>query len=470
VTPVGRGGLPRLPVLLPIILALSTLLRIGSALLQGSTVGFLPGVFDEISYDTLGRRVLGGYGFTFATGWWPATRGGEPTAHWSFLYTLYLAGVYAIFDGQLLAARLIQAIVAGALQPWLTYRIASRLFGTRVGLSAAAVAALYPYFVYYAGALVTETFTIVALVWMFDLATGRVRMQAASGKARGRVTAWALLGLALGCAALLRQVTLVALPLTLAWLVWVAGRGDARLLSSRRRAAIGGAIVALSVTFALILPWTVRNNQVFGRFVLLNTNAGYVFFWANHPIHGTQFQPLLQNESYGRLIPRELASYDEAALDAALMARGIGFVRDDPARFFWLSLSRIEEYFKFWPSSESSRLSNVARVLSFGLALPFILYGIWLAVARWRRVGISRQGPAVLLLLLFVAAYVLVHLLSWALIRYRLPVDGILVIFAGLGLATLLTRLVGRSMRGEEVPSRPSGDPAQAETVLSRRS
>ena len=25
----------------------------------------------------------------------------------------------------------------------------------------------------------------------------------------------------------------------------------------------------------MILPWTVRNYQAFGRFVLLNTNAGY---------------------------------------------------------------------------------------------------------------------------------------------------------------------------------------------------
>ena len=28
------------------------------------------------------------HGFTFATDWWPATRVGEPTAHWSFLYTI----------------------------------------------------------------------------------------------------------------------------------------------------------------------------------------------------------------------------------------------------------------------------------------------------------------------------------------------------------------------------------------------
>jgi hypothetical protein len=41
------------------------------------------------------------------------------------------------------------------------------------------------------------------------------------------------------------------------------------------------------------------------------------------------------------------------------------------------------------------------------------------------------------LLTTFVAAYTLVHLLSWALVRYRLPIDGVLVIFAGLAVARL---------------------------------
>jgi hypothetical protein len=41
------------------------------------------------------------------------------------------------------------------------------------------------------------------------------------------------------------------------------------------------------------------------------------------------------------------------------------------------------------------------------------------------------------LLYLYVAIYTLVHLLSWTLIRYRLPVDAVLVIFAAVAVVWL---------------------------------
>src|SRR5690349_10046339 len=66
------------------ILLIATLLRLASAFYQGNTVTDLPGVYDQISYDGLARRVVDGYGFAFAEGHWPATRAGEPTAHWSY--------------------------------------------------------------------------------------------------------------------------------------------------------------------------------------------------------------------------------------------------------------------------------------------------------------------------------------------------------------------------------------------------
>ena len=65
-------------------------LRLMSAVIQGNTVTVLPGIHDQVSYDSLARRLADGYGFSFAEQHWPVTRAGEPTAHWSFLYTTYL--------------------------------------------------------------------------------------------------------------------------------------------------------------------------------------------------------------------------------------------------------------------------------------------------------------------------------------------------------------------------------------------
>ena len=204
-----------------------------------------------------------------------------------------------------------------------------------------------------------------------------------------------------------------------------------------------GLSLATLTIFVLIIPWTIRNYRAFGTFVLLNTNAGFAFFWGNHPIYGTNFIPLLPSSgpnSYYELIPKELLSLNEALLDKALLAKGIQFVVDDPSRFFWLSLSRIRVFFEFWPSSTSGMLSNISRVGSFGVSLPFTIYGLWLSVTGvWKSKSISERA-AIVLLILFVSIYSIIHLLSWALVRYRLPVDAILLFFAAVGVGNLMKR------------------------------
>lgn len=397
---------------LRLILGTAVVLRLIVAVVMGDAVDPLPGIFDQISYDTLARSVLAGHGFTFPTQWWPAAAAGEPTAHWSYLYTLYLTGVYSLFGPHPVAARLIQAVITGLLGPWLAYLIGRRLFGVRAGLIGAGLTAVYAYFVYYGAALITESFYIVAV-----LAALYLSLTLVEAPSRSRL---ALLGLAIGLAALLRQLILLFVPFLLLWLLW-AGRGRIRL----RHLAIPILVAAF-----LILPWTAHNYRTFHRFVLLNTNAGFAFFWANHPIYGANFVGILPDEgpSYQELIPRELAGLDEAALDGALLRRGIGFVLDDPGRYAMLSLSRVREYFKFWPSPDSGLTSNLARLLSFGLLLPFMVYGLVLSLRDWRRYSLAY---------LFVGIYTAVHLLSWTLIRYRLPVDAVLIPFAGLALQRL---------------------------------
>ncbi|RME78889.1 MAG: hypothetical protein D6784_01720 [Chloroflexi bacterium] len=418
---------------LAVIILVAVVLRVAAALYMGDTITDLPGIQDQVSYDTLSLRVLDGYGFSFGELWWPATFPDEPTAHWSFLYTLYLSAVYAVVGHHPLVARLIQAVLAGILMPWLTYRLAHRPFGQTVALAAAGLSGVYIYFVYYAAALMTETFYIIAILWTLDISMRLAR----KGGPPGRWTGWGLqLGLALAVTVLLRQVFLLFIPVLFAWLLWRSyafqNRAVGRMLAVE--------LVAGVVLVASILPWTVRNYLVFGTFVLLNTNAGYAFFWGNHPIHGYNFIAILPDSGmYMELIPRHLWGLNEAVLDRALLERGIGFVQADPLRYVVLSLSRALDYFEFWPSSQSSLLSNISRVFSFGVLLPFMAYGVW---ANLRR---SLKNE-LFLLYLFALVYTTVHLLTWALIRYRLPVDAVLVIFAGWALVRLASAASRRNL------------------------
>jgi hypothetical protein len=435
------------------IVLLAVALRVGSALYQGNEITILPGTYDQVSYDALARRVLDGHGFSFGQDHWPATRAGEPTAHWSFLYTLYLSAVYALFGPNPLPARLIQGVLAGVLQTILFWRLGRRVFNPVVGLLAAAFSAVYIYFVYYAGALITETFYITALLWIADIGF-RIDERTRSGlptqdASWRRWLVWAELGLAIGVAALLRQLVLLLVPFLFLWLWWRIARrqpGDSGGGFAKRWfgwRTFSGFVLTLTIVVLIVLPWTVRNYRVFHTMVLLNTNSGYVFFWANHPIYGTQFTGILPADGpgYGDLLPAELLTLNEAELDKALLSRGVGFVLDDLGRYALLSLSRTREYFKFWPSSDSGLISNVSRVASFGLFLPLMIYGVILAGVRSVRAKDETWRARVWLLLGFMALYTLMHLLTWTLIRYRLPVDACLLLFAAYGFADLLQRL-----------------------------
>jgi len=416
---------------LTVILVVSVLLRFAAALYMGDHVVPLPGTYDQVTYDALAQSLLAGRGYSFTKDWWPATPAYAPTAHWSFLYPLYLAAVYGLFGHHPLNARLIQAIASGILLPLLIFRIGRHIFGARVGLIAAGLSAVYIYFVYYNGALVTETFHMLAVLWSLEIALELTK--------RTSRWQWVKLGLALGIAALLRQVILLFVPVLFIWLLW----------EGRKRIQLRDLVIPTAVIVALILPWTVRNYLVFHRFVPLNTNAGFAFFWANHPEHGTDFVLLFSNEKYASLIPQELRGLNEAEMNDALMRRGLGFVVEDPWRYLLLSLSRVKELFKFWPSTESSLLSNVARVFSFGLALPFILHGLFLSRPQWRRC---------LLLYLFIAIYSLIYLLSWVQIRYRIPLDPVLLVFAGLSVLTIADRCTKWSSRQSSLFSQPSAN------------
>ena len=410
---------------LPIVLIASVVVRLVSALYLGNEVVELPGTADQISYHNLALRVLDGFGFTFGESWWPVTGAGEPTAHWSYLYTSYLIGVYSISGRNPLVARLIQVLIVGILQPYLTYQIGKKLFGDLAGLLAALWSAGYIYFIYYSAALMTEPVYITAI-----LASIYFAMQLAEDDQKQPWKIALFLGGTLAVTILLRQLFLMFVPFMFLWIWWASGRQ--RIL----QLILVGTMIAGS-----ILPITLYNYSRFDQFVLVNTNAGFAFYWGNHPIHGTKFISILPTEQYVELIPKELRTLSEADLEDELMDRGMQFIFDDPGRYILLSLSRIPTYFMFWPSVNSSLISNISRVLSFGVALPFIIYGLFLGLRRWQW---DLKAPLTLVLL-FISIYTGIHLMSWALVRYRLPIDPFFLMFAGLALAKIFELVVERT-------------------------
>jgi 4-amino-4-deoxy-L-arabinose transferase-like glycosyltransferase len=423
---------------LGLILGLAVFLRVAAAFYLGDSVQALPGTADQLSYHNLALRLLGGHGFSFGEPWWPATAAGAPTAHWSYLYTFYVSLLYSLFGQHPLFVRLIQATLVGLLQPYLAYWLGRRVFSTQVGLFAAGLTAIYPYFIYYSVTLMTEPLYIVAiLAALCSAILLREALQTNTGVMSRRVILHSLaLSFFLIVTILLRQLFILFIPVLFFW-IWMANgwRISRQFVLS---VSLTGILVLLSV-----LPFTIYNYQRFQRIVVLNTNAGFAFFWANHHIYGTRFIPILPPEvaGYDELIPMELRKLDEAALDQALLKEGVQFVTQDPGRYVLLSISRVPAFFMFWPSRDSDLISNIARVGGFGLLLPFILYGLIRSFIPKPPVKQFSLRSTSNLLVLFILFYTAIHLLSWALVRYRLPVDAVFMVYSGLAFSDLGTWL-----------------------------
>jgi hypothetical protein len=250
---------------------------------------------------------------------------------------------------------------------------------------------------------------------------------------------------------LFRQTYLPIIGLIGLWL-WYAANGS-------RIRIIKGFALSITILILGIAPWTVRNYLVFHQIVLLNTNAGYAFYWANHPTLGTDFPNAMPMDfTWASLIPEELYGMDEASLEKELMHRSLQSIRDDPVRYLLLSLSRFEDQFRFWPTPESPLISDLSRISSFGLFLPFICYGTLLVIFRpkmFRNLDLANspsntssfstwlKTPAALWLGFF-CFYTIMHLASWASSRYRLPTDAVMIVFAAVGIVDLYNRFTAK--------------------------
>ncbi len=178
-------------------------------------------------------------------------------------YTFLLAAVYAMFGHSWAAARVAQALL-GAATCLVIGRLGSRLFPGSIGWAAALVYAVDPYAIYFCGYLLSEPLCVL-------LTTASLLALVRAGSQRGWEAAWSCL---CALATLTRPNMGLMLPLGLLWLLRRPGSGF-------RRCGL-----ALAVFCLTLLPWTVRNYSVYGRFVPVTTRGGYnLWLWNNTELY-----------------------------------------------------------------------------------------------------------------------------------------------------------------------------------------
>lgn len=382
---------------------------------------------------------------------------GRPTAFFMPLYPLFLAGVFALTGKSFLAAQLVQLLLSGLL-PLIAFHLGSRAVGRDTGLAAALLTAVHPYFIYYAGLLVTQTLFVV-LLGLASSAYYMLRRRPSPGRA-------ALLGLLLGLSFLTRTFTATFLPLLLLALVAeigfphrFPGSGGAAGRGNPLRRAVGLALLAAAVFAATGAPWVIRNYGLFHELVILPTKGGRNLWEYNNQKFSSEFETAENEWTRARYreiresemptlrrrdtveFPQFTPEQPETERNRILNGKVRNFILANPRVYARLCLVRASEMVRVTPVRKSSLLFKTVAWLSIGWQLPLALAGMVMLARRWR------SGP--LYLYLLTLFYLSLHALVASGTPHRVQVDLYLLVFTAHPLACLARRLFRRGQAVE---------------------
>jgi 4-amino-4-deoxy-L-arabinose transferase-like glycosyltransferase len=351
---------------------------------------------DEIGYVNLAIHVAEGLGFTDHLG--------HPTSRRVPGLPLLVAIPVSLMGSNVIAIRIFMCLIGSLLVPACYLLAHSVTDSHKIGLIAAAIAAVFPTWVIPSGSVLTDVPAAVLVTLMaWALIEGY----------RRHSLLWIIVaGIVWGTATLVRPVALVYAPAILLWLLIVMPSWKSRVLAT----------MAVLVSFVFILaPWTIRNMQVHGTFVLISSQEGSELYVSNNPeatgilaIDYAHFQEVLAQRYTTEQYP------DEKTRSKILQADAIEFIRQNPLRFAELCFVRLIQLWKVY--SPRVPLSNSLVVIAtFGLAVPFFLIQ---AIRRgWQR------GPEMLLVLIIIC-HTAVHVVYTAAVRYRIPIEPLVIVLA----------------------------------------
>lgn len=324
---------------------------------------------------------------------------------------------YAVAGHSYRAAYVFQALLGGLI-PLLLFLIGTRLKGYGVGLVAAFLSAVYPYYVYISGALYATQTTTILLLLVVYLA---VRANQTKG-----LSVLVFQGLALGALILTRSITLVLVPVSVLW-TWP-------------KRGLGKALVVGLLAIATVAPWTARNYRATGEFIPVSVGGGREFLLGILPgaTGSSQSRTALPQE-----VKETQLTMDRMEWDRQCFRVGLEYAKAEPGRFLRLYAAKFLNLYRFYPMTMTSNRFTGSRttwvsMLTYGPVLLLALAGVWIERRRWR----DYLPP-----LAAVAAFSLVYPAFTTCVRYRLPIDAYLILFAAVAIGALAVKLGGRPRR-----------------------
>jgi hypothetical protein len=221
---------------------------------------------------------------------------------------------------------------------------------------------------------------------------------------------------------LINPSLLSVFPFLAAWAVWKSRRGPVSFV--RVTAA------TLLVFAVCLVPWTIRNYRVFGKFIVLRSNFGLELWLGNNPGVPDTWSPWLHpNDS--REEAEKYARMGEIAFMAEKQQEAFEFMRTHSADTMHFIFRRFLNTWLGTTDSPADEWNNSPWYLRAFIILNVFFPVLTLLGALFARRWGSDDALAYFIVLL---VFPLVFYLTHSSLRYRFPMDPIMMVLAAHGL------------------------------------
>lgn len=353
---------------------------------------------DEIDYHKIGVNITEGHG---------AILDEEHVATRPPLYPTFIAGVYMIFGQSPVMVQLMQSAL-GALAVLVFYYILKKAYSGRIARIGAVIVAVYPFFIFFTGLLLTETlFIFMLLAAMCFLYFSR--------REKG-LPDIIIAGVLLGFCILIRG-SFILFPIFLFpfFMICIANK----------RQAFSRYVMLLVVVLVTISPWWGRNYRVLGHFVPATTQGGASLYEANNP--EADGGPMLDRLK----VPAKVDEMSEYERDRFMRGMAVDYIASNPSDFFKLALIKFGRFWNPVPNFIGYRkpLYMIVGAVSVLFILISAFVGFYIRRHEWRK-NIFLLSPVIY--------FTLLHMVFIGSVRYRISIMPFVIIFSAIALSKYL--------------------------------
>ena len=418
---------------------------------------------DQITYVQRAEDLLDGKGYTGSYQSWVQNPGERqlhtleryPGAYQAPGYSAFMALVMGLLGRDDQWVKLVQVLL-GAASAWLVYRLGRGFVGHRAALVGAWFFALDPTLVSFTHYLFNETlFIFLLLAGLCIVVSSRDGWRWTSALAAGAIFA---------AASYVKSSALYLLPLLATWYV----------LWNREqwRRALSFVLLASLAWGACVAPWAIRNTRVHGGFVLMDSSGPYNLWRGNQP---AAYARRRFGSDWNVRFPAPFSAWTNAPVaevggsqivrvvrdrlgvekptDLQMMqgsqAAAVEFALDDlnwTAERGWYKLVDLWNPTSFVMRHLFKRgYGEIPRGLELALTWACVLAYVLVLLLALPWMYARARTPLVALTLLLIYYYSAIHMVTFGLTRFRLPIMPLFMLCAGAGAVAVWERFQRRT-------------------------